>query len=235
MKQLVYLTVFGSEYMDQFRLCLQGLKECKVDIALITDQDFADDRVKVYKIEPPPDKLHICQMRVEFQRYIDIKEYDRVWYMDCDFLIFEDLFTKYADEETIWLNAEPLQTLGDADIGKYFNLDLSPLERNTYTQGEAISGGIYSVPKKYFNYFEFLNLSVQAAWVRWRDMWGVEQMVMNSIYLRYKESWPMKLFDSKDIGFLCPRRGGVTGNEMVVHCTLYQHQMKPIWEAYINS
>ena len=235
MKQLVYLTVFGSEYMEQFRLCLQGLLNCKVDIALITDQDFTHERVKVYKIAPPPDKLHICQMRVEFQRYIDISPYDRVWYMDCDFLIFEDIFSKYADTETIWLNAEPLQTLGDADIGKYFNLDLSPLERHTYTQGEAISGGIYSVPKKYFNYFEFLNLSVQAAWVRWHDMWGVEQMVMNSIYLRYKASWPMQLIDSKDIGFLCPRRGGVTGNEMAVHCTLYQESMKPIWEAYINS
>ena len=235
MRQLVYLTVFGQEYLSQFRLCLEGLKNCDVEIALITDTNFLDDRVNVIRIAPPVDKLHICQMRVEFQRYINIRDYDRVWYMDCDFLIFEDIFSKYADEETVWLNAEPLQTLGDHVIGKYFNLDLTPLERNTYAQGVGISGGIYSVPKKYYNWFEFLNLSVEAAWIRVPGMWGVEQMVMNSMYLRYQESWPMRLFDAKDIGFLCPRRGGVTGNEMIVHCTLYQHQMKPIWEAYINS
>jgi hypothetical protein len=235
MKQLVYLTVFGEEYLDQFRLCLQGLKECKVDIALITDMDFTDERVKVYRIQTPIDKVHICQMRVEFQKYIDISTYDRVWYMDCDFLIFDDIFSKYADTETVWLNAEPLQILGDSEFGQYFSLDLSPLERATYLQSPAISGGIYSVPKKFYNYFQFLDLSVQAAWVRWPAMWGVEQMVMNSIYLRYKESWQFKLFDNKDIGFLCPRRGGVTGNELAVHCTLYQDDMKTIWQAYVNS
>lgn len=235
MKQLVYLTVFGEPYMEQFRLCLQGLKDCPVDIALITDIPFKDERVHLYLIDTPKDKLNICRMRTEFQKWIDISDYDRVWYMDCDFLIFGDLFSKYADTETLWLNAEPLQTLGDPDIGKYFNLDLSPLERRAYHTGEAISGGIYSVPKKYFNYFEFLDLSVRAAWVRWPNMWGVEQMVMNSTYLRYKESWQFKLFDNKDIGFLCPRRGGVTGNELAVHCTLYQDDMKTIWQAYVNS
>jgi hypothetical protein len=235
MKQLVYLTVFGQEYMDQFKICLEGLKRCQVDIALITDQYFSDERVQTHKIQPPPDKLHICQMRVEFQRYIDIKDYDRVWYMDCDFLIFEDIFSKYADSETIWLNSEPGQLLGNMEFGQFFNKDLSPLERSTYHNSEAISGGIYSVPKKYFNYFEFLNLSVQAAWVRWFNMWGVEQMVMNSIFLRYQESWPMRLLSPKDVGFLCPRRGGVTGEEMAVHFTLYQDRMKPIWEAYENS
>jgi hypothetical protein len=234
MTQLVYITVYG-DYLDYFKTCLEGLKNCQVDIALMTDQDFQDDRVKVYKVETPPDVIHICQSRVGFQKYIDINDYDRVWYMDADFLIFEDIFTKYADEETVWLNAEPLQTLGDETFGRYFDKDLSPLERHTYPKGDTISGGIYSVPKKYFNFFSYLDLAVQAAWVRWKDMWGVEQMVLNSTYLRYQESWPMKLIDPKDIGFLCPRRGGVTGNEMVVHCTLYQHQMKEIWQAYINS
>ena len=232
MKQLVYLTVFGQEYLDQFKLCYEGLKRCAVDVALITDMDYFNDEIFISVIDTPKDRIHCCKIRTDFRKYIDIEPYDRVWYLDADFLIFEDIFTKYADTETIWLNAEPEQTLGHWDFGKYFNLDLSPLEKETYKDSECISGGIYSVPKKYYNYFEFLNLSVQAAWVRWHNMWGVEQMVMNSIYLRYKESWPMKLMQRKDIGFLCPRRGGVTGDEMVYHCTLYQSEMKRIWEAW---
>lgn len=235
MKQLVYLTVWGEKYLEEFRLCLAGLKSCEVDIALITDVDFKDERVKVYYAPPPPDSVHVCRFRVDLEKYIDITPYDRVWYMDCDFLVFEDIFSKYSDDEFIYFNAEPGQLLGESEFGVYFNRDMTELEKKTYPDGVCISGGIYSVPKKHYNYFEFLRLWVCAAWVRKPLMWGVEQMVMNTIYLRYRDSWPMKLFDEKDIGFICPRRGGATGDEMILHCTLYQNRMKEIWEAYENS
>lgn len=199
MKQLVYLLAFGPECLEQFKVCLQGLKRCEVDIALITDQSFKDSRVKVYRTLHPIDVSHCYSTRTEFRKLIDISAYDRVWYMDCDFLIYEDIFKKYADSRQVLVCDEP-------EIGlwsEFFNQDLSEIEKGIYGNQQAINAGIYSAPRHLFHFFDYFDLSVKAARIRNPKLHIPEQMVLNSIFVRFRADFDMNVI--YDIGF--PSKG----------------------------
>jgi hypothetical protein len=211
---LIYLVAFGAECLEQFKVCLQGLRLCRVDIALITDQPFTDDRVKVYQVETIPNAREQYAFRTGFQKYIDISIYDRVWYMDCDFLIFEDIFQIEADG--ILVAHEPTWTMGH----DCFSGDLTAHERGLYFNYPAINAGIYSVPKKYFHFFDFYDLQVKALMKRNLFINIPEQMVLNSIYARYQENWLIELIE---VGY--PEKG-VQGDEWVYHYACYQFKDK---------
>jgi hypothetical protein len=227
MKQLVYLVAFGAECLEQFKVCLQGLRRCNIDISLITDQDYIDPWVKVYKVETVPIVREQYAFRTGFQNYIDISGYDRVWYLDCDFLIFGDVFTTYKDADGILLSDEPAWTMGH----DCFSGDLTAVERGLYWNLPAINAGIYSVPKKYYHFFEFYDLQVKALMTRNLHINIPEQMVLNSIYARYQDNWLMELLPG--VGF--PEKG-VRGDEMLYHFACYQFKdklelMKTAWQS----
>jgi len=215
MADLVYLVAFGSECLAQFKLCSEGLKRCNIDIALITDQEFTDDLIKVYKVDTIPNAREQYAFRTGFRKYIDISNYDRVWYMDCDFLIFGDIFEAYKSDGILVSN-EPKWTMGH----DCFSGDLTAYERGLYFNLPAINAGIYSVPKKYFHFFEFYDLQVKALMQRNLHINIPEQMVLNSIYARYQENWLVELME---VGF--PEKG-VRGDEMIYHYACYQFKDK---------
>ena len=224
MKQLVYLVAFGAECLEQFKVCYHGLKLCDVDVALITDQNYLEESVNVIRIETIPNNREQYAFRTGFQDYIDITEYDRVWYMDCDILIFGDIFQTEA--EGILVSNEPKWTMGH----DCFSGDLTAVERGLYWNLPAINAGIYSVPKKYFHFFEFYNLQVEALMKRNLHINIPEQMVLNSIYARYQENWLIELIE---VGY--PEKG-VRGDEMIYHFACYQFKdklelMQKAWQS----
>lgn len=229
MNQLVYLVAFGAECLEQFKVCYQGLKLCDVDVALITDQNYLEEKVNVIRIETIPNAREQYAFRTGFQKYIDISGYDRVWYMDCDFLLFADIFTMYANADGILVSNEPKWTMGH----ECFSGNLTDYERRLYFNLPAINAGIYSVPKKYYHFFDFYDLEVKALMKRNLHINIPEQMVLNSIYARYQENWLTELIE---VGF--PEKG-VRGDEMVYHFACYQFKdklnlMKQAWQSRIK-
>lgn len=229
MNQLVYLVAFGVECLEQFKMTLQGLKLCKVDIALITDQDFKDDKVQVIKMDSKLTNREHYAFRTEFQNYIDIGPYDRVWYMDCDILLFGDIFSIYQDADGILLSHEPAWTMGH----ECFSGDLTQLERQHYFNLPAINAGIYSVPKKYYHFFEMYDLQVKALMKRNLHINIPEQMVLNSIYARYRDNFLMEFIE---VGY--PEKG-VRGDELIYHYACYKfgdklELMRKAWESRIK-
>jgi hypothetical protein len=216
-KQLVYLVAFGQDCFKQFLLCLSGLRHCKVDIALITDQTYTSDDIKIYRIDSPKTVSEFYTFRTRFRDYIDIADYDRVWYMDCDFLVFGDIFEKYKDYKGVLLSNEPRQRLGS----EFFNGDLSKIEAKMFGHNPAINSGIYSAPKRYFSFFDFYHWSVKATQARNPDLDIPEQMALNSIYLRWKDAYEIELIN--DIAF--PQQL-IIGNEMAYHFACYKSKDK---------
>jgi len=228
--QLVYLIAFGAECLEQFKLCYRGLKLCEVDIALITDQNYLEDNVTVIRVAPVPNAREQYAFRTGFSDYIQIDGYDRVWYMDCDFLIFADIFKTYESAEGILLSNEPKLTAGNP----CFSGDMTDHERSVNFNGPAINAGIYSVPKKYFHWFAMYDHLVKGLMMRNLHINIPEQMVLNSVYVRYKENFLMELMSG--IGF--PEKG-VTGQEMVYHYACYKFDdklnlMKRDWTSRVK-
>lgn len=211
-KTLVYLVAFGSECLAQFKLCSEGLKRCKVDIALITDQSFTDDLIKVYKVDTIPNAREQYVFRTSFQDYIDISAYDRVWYMDCDFLIFGDVFQ--VESDAIIVSAEPKWPMGH----DCFASALTHEERVRYYNLPAINGGFYSVPERYYRFFSDYAHQV-ARFIKNNPEINIpEQQVLNAMYARGGYD-----FELMDIGF--PEKG-VKGYELIYHYACYQFKDK---------
>jgi hypothetical protein len=226
MNQLVYMVAFGAECLEQFKVCYQGLKLCDVDVALITDQNYLEDKVNVIRVDTVPNAREQYAFRTGFMDYIDIGKYDRVWYMDCDILLFGDIFSTYGNADGILVAHEPKWTMGH----DCFSGDLTAIERGLYFNLPAINAGIYSVPKKYYHFFEFYNLQVKALMQRNLFINIPEQMVLNSIYARYQENWLIELME---VGY--PEKG-VQGDEMLYHFACYQFKdklelMKSAWQS----
>ena len=226
MNQLVYLVAFGAECLEQFKVCYQGLKLCDIDVALITDQNYFEASINVIRVDPVPNSREQYAFRTGFMDYISIWNYERVWYMDCDFLLFGDIFLTYSNADCILVAHEPTWTMGH----DCFSGDLTAIERGLYWNLPAINAGIYSVPKKYFHFFEFYNLQVKALMQRNLFINIPEQMVLNSIYARYQENWLIELME---VGY--PEKG-VTGDEMLYHFACYQFKdklelMKSAWQS----
>jgi hypothetical protein len=217
MRQLVYLVAFGPECLEQFNVCYKGLKKCDIDIALITDQNYNEEKVSVIRVEPVLNAREQYAFRTGFRDYIPIEDYDRVWYMDCDFLIFKDIFTYHSLADGILLSNEPKLTAGNP----CFSGDMTDHERGVNFYGPAINAGIYSVPKKYFHWFAMYDHLVKGLMSRNLHINIPEQMVLNSIYVRYQGNFLMELMEG--VGF--PEKG-VTGQEMAYHYACYQFKDK---------
>ena len=229
MNQLVYLVAFGAECLEQFKVCYKGLKLCDVDVALITDQNYFEASINVIRVDTVPNSREQYAFRTGFRDYIQIDSYDRVWYMDCDFLIFGDIFKAHESADGILVSNEPAWTMGH----ECFSGDLTDYERRLYYNLPAINAGIYSVPRKYFHFFEFYDLQVKALMKRNLFINIPEQMVLNSVYARYQENWLVELME---VGF--PEKG-VRGDEPVYHFACYQFKdklklMQKAWEQRVK-
>ena len=191
MKQLVFLVAFGLDCLELFKVCLSGLRKCEVDICLITDQYFYDERVKVIQWACPADRSHIYSFRTRVREFIDIEPYDQVWYMDTDYVIHEDIFKKYAGNQNLLINKEPDSKVSN----EHFSADLTEFEFNLYKDVDAVNAGMYCVPKRYFGFFEFYDLQVRQAWIRNPEMKIPEQQCLNTIYLRWYKVWNMEFIE----------------------------------------
>lgn len=219
---LVYLIAFGAECLEQFKLCYKGLKLCDVDIVLFTDQKFKADKVTVIPVKIVPNAKDQYIFRTAITDYLDLRDYDRVWYMDCDILIFGDIFK--IDSDAIIVTREPKWTMGH----DCFASALTHEERVKYYSYPAINGGLYSVPKHYYMFFDVYKLQVER-FVKGNPEINIpEQQVLNAYYARNKE-----MFEIMDIGF--PEKG-VKGDEMVYHFACYKFEdklklMKQAWKS----
>jgi hypothetical protein len=214
-KQLVFLVAFGPDNLELFKVCLSGLQKCEVDIALITDQYFFNERVKVVQYASPLDKSHIYSFRTKVREHIDISNYDQVWYLDTDFVIKDDIFKTYAGNENLLLNIEPDSLVSN----EHFCADLTEFERELYKDVPAINAGIYCVPKRYFNFFEYYHWSVELAWNRNPEMKIPEQQCLNTIYLRWHDVWQMEAIEG--IGYPAHETEG-----MILHYACYPNNEK---------
>ena len=219
---LVYLIAFGAECLEQFKICYQGLKLCDVDVTLITDQNYSESKVNVIRVDSVTAPMDQYIFRTSITDYIDISKYDRVWYMDCDILIFGDIFQVKSD--AIIVTAEPKWTMGH----DCFASALTHEERVKYYHYPAINGGLYSVPYHYYPFFNEYKDEVERFIKESPDINIPEQQVLNAMYARnlYK-------FDILDIGF--PEKG-VRGDEMVYHFACYKFEdklklMKQAWRS----
>jgi len=214
--KLVYLAAFGPDCLELFKVCLSGLRNCEVDIILITDQYFFDERVKVIQYASPADRAHIVSFRTRIKEFIDISPYDQVWYMDTDYVIKGDLFKQYEGNDNILLNIEPDSLVSN----EHFCADLTEFEKELYKDVVAINAGIYCVPKRYFDFFEYYDLSVRCAYIRNPGMKIPEQQCLNSIYLRWHDVWQMEAIEG--IGY--PAHGVNEG--IVFHYACYPNENK---------
>ena len=217
---LVYLIAFGSECLEQFKLCYKGLKQCDVDVLLITDQNYLEDSVNVIRVDTVPKARDQYIFRTNITDYVDISKYDRVWYMDCDILIFGDIFQVKSD--AIIVTAEPKWTMGH----DCFASALTHEERVKYYHYPAINGGLYSVPKHYYLFFDVYKLQVERFIKENPNINIPEQQVLNAYYARNKG-----MFELLDIGF--PEKG-VKGDELVYHfaCYKFEHKLKLMKQAW---
>ena len=219
---LVYLIAFGAECLEQFKICYQGLKLCDVDVTLITDQNYSESKVNVIRVDSMTAPRDQYIFRTSITDYIDIYKYDRVWYMDCDILVYGDIFQVKSD--AIIVTREPKWTMGH----DCFASALSHEERVKYYHYPAINGGLYSVPKHYYLFFDVYRLQVERFIKESPEINIPEQQVLNAMYARnlYK-------FEILDIGF--PEKG-VRGDEMVYHFACYKFEdklklMKQAWRS----
>jgi hypothetical protein len=211
MNQLVYLVAFGSECLEQFKLLYKGLRLCDVDVCLITDQNYLEEKVNVIRIDTVKDARNQYIFRIGFQDYINIEDYDRVWYMDCDMLIFGDIFK--VESDAIIVSREQFQMNHDC-----FASALTHEERVKYFNLPAINGGFYSVPKHYFDFFDDYKAQVER-FIKDRPEVNIpEQQVLNAMYARGKYD-----FELMEVGF--PEKG-VRGDEMIYHFACYQFKDK---------
>jgi hypothetical protein len=190
-KQLVFLVAFGADCLELFKVCLIGLSKCEVDIVLITDQYFFDERIKVIQYASPPDRSHIYSYRTRVKEHIDISPYEQIWYLDTDFVIKGDLFSRYAGNENLLLNIEPDSKISN----EHFCADLTGFERDLYKDVDAINAGIYCVPKRYFSFFDYYDFQVKQAWIKKPEMKIPEQQCLNTIYLRWHDVWQMEAIE----------------------------------------
>lgn len=219
---LVYLIAFGAECLEQFKICYQGLKQCDVDIVLFTDQKFKADKVTVIPVKTVPKAKDQYIFRTAITDYLDLRDYDRVWYMDCDILVFGDIFQ--VKSNAIIVTREQKWTMGH----DCFASALTHEERVKYYHYPAINGGLYSVPYHYYPFFNEYKDEVERFIKESPDINIPEQQVLNAMYARnlYK-------FEILDIGF--PEKG-VKGDEMVYHFACYKFEdklklMKQAWKS----
>lgn len=217
---LVYLIAFGAECLEQFKLLYRGLKLCDVDILLITDQNYLENKVNVIRVEPVEKARDQFIFRININNYCDITKYDRVWYMDCDMLIFGDIFQ--VESDAIIVSREQFNMNHDC-----FASALTHEERIKYYNLPAINGGFYSVPKRYYAFFSDYKLQVERFIEEQPNINIPEQQVLNAMYARGNYD-----FELMDIGF--PEKG-VKGDEMIYHFACYKFEdklklMKKAWQ-----
>lgn len=230
MKQMVYFVAFGPECVEQFKVCLQTIQQCEpVDVLLLTDQDYKNDRVTIGRVQAPmppenadsdPNKAlyhTYFTFRTKIQQLTDISRWEQVWYMDADFILKDDLFAKYKGSPNVLLCKEP----GTYISNEHFcgALTQEEIRNNPFLKG--INAGIYAVPREQYEFFPFYHDSVNRMIKNAQRAWLTEQHVLNMAYVRFRDTFKIKCFEDGDIGFPQKKTDG-----MALHYACYKFEDK---------
>lgn len=228
---MVYFVAFGAECVAQFVLCANSIREVSgIDIVLVTDMDVDAVGAKVIRVDAPkappngdpdPDKAQYhayFTYRTIIHKLIDVTKWDRVWYMDTDFMLTDDLFGKYSDAEHVWLCNEPGTYVNDI----HFSLALTPDEVNRNPFAKGINAGVYSVPRKHYGFFTHYHRDTMAMITRSERAWLCEQHVINAIRVRNGDQYNIRTFEDGDIGFPAKKVQGL----MAQHYACYKFNDK---------
>lgn len=231
MKQLVYFIAFGEGCIDQASLCIESISHySQVDVLLVTDQDVESNGVKVIHAQPPvpPANGDIDPIKAQYHAYFtyrtnihkltDLSKWDRVWYMDTDFILTGDLFGRYADAEFTYLCREPGTYIKDI----HFSGALTQKEINVNPFQRGINAGLYSVPRKHYGFFAHYHSEVIAMLSRVERAWLCEQHILNMMFVRFARQYGIRTFDSNDIGFPAKQVPGT----MALHYACYKFEDK---------
>lgn len=231
MKQAVYFIAFGEECLEQFKVCLSTVQQFSpVDVLLVTDQDYVNNCISIGRVAkpvPPPngdkdrDKAQYHSyftFRTRIHQLIDITRWSQVWYMDCDFILKDDLFAKYKDSPNVLVCKEPGTYISNEHFCGALTQD--EIRRNPFLKG--INAGIYAVPASQFGFFDFYYDQVQIMIRNSQRAWLTEQHILNMAYVRYKDKFNIKCFDDNDIGFPAKK---ITG-KYATHFACYKFENK---------
>ncbi len=231
--QLVYAIAFGETCLKQFELIAEGLERCNIDILLITNKAYFSKRVKVLRVAGVQDTARQFAYRTQVFTLFDFSQYERVWYIDTDFLIFKDLFKKYESNQlNVFVCREPKTSMQN----EHFSLALNRHEYYLAKPQQGINAGIISVPLRHVGFWEHYDNELRQYQRTVEREWIMEQQVLNRIYMRYRDRFHIKVFDPEDVGF--PLKG-VNSKEYTWHYACYkQNEKLPLmrikWQSYKN-
>lgn len=115
-KNLVYLCVYGNEYLDMAIGVLDSFKENDFDVLLITDhitkQNLIDRNLNFsfnlfyHLTSTPIDGISASMNKLKIFDYSNINEYNKILYIDCDMLLvgnLNDLFSHATLENKLYV------------------------------------------------------------------------------------------------------------------------------------
>lgn len=198
--QVIVFNPFGSVYIEQFQVCLQTIPK-HWDVVVITDEVFdpGDHSLKIIKVPLPARPVDRLAFRMNIHDFVDINQYDQVWYSDIDVLFKGDILAKYAESQTIMVANEPFTKLDNYHMGSA----LTGQEVQMNINAPAINGGLWCIPKTEFAFFEHYRQQLITFISLYPDQWSADQLILNAIFHRKEGNF--RLFDFGDVGF--PTRG----------------------------
>lgn len=227
-RQAVFFVAFGNDCIDQFILCYESIRKVSdIDVILVTDTDYKNEDLMIGRVKPPTPPPNADKEKGQYHAYftyrtkiyqlLDITRWDRLWYMDTDFIVKEDIFSKYADSPHTLICKEP----GTYISNEHFSGALTHEEvaKDPYKRG--INAGIISVPKRLHRFWEFYDVGVTDMIKNVERAWLCEQHVLNMMYIRFNEVFDFKTFEDKDVGFPAKKTDG-----MVLHYACYKFNEK---------
>lgn len=228
MKQMVYLIAFGKECLEQFKVCYSTIrKHSDIDVVLLTDQRAVIDGVKVVKVNPPIPPPNADRdvnkaqyhayftFRTKIHHYVDLNEWDRVWYMDTDFILKADIFK--TEHPGVLLCPEPGSYISDI----HFSGALTQNEKQSNPYQRGINAGIYSIPRDKYGFFAYYEWAVNEMIQTSERAWLTEQHVLNMIFVRHRKSYDINLM--QNIGFPAKK---TTGGALHYACYPFEQKLK---------
>lgn len=174
--KLLYTTAFGAEYRTMAQLCINSVEKFLNDVRMVvfTDLNTLSHSKNVEVIEVK-DKLTVYQklcFRSLIQDYIDLDQYEQVWFTDPDTLFRKSPFNLFDGTDKIMVCKETFTTLGERP--QWFAKGIY----NVDPTQNGINGGFFMIPKAQYQFYEVYKKEIP----RFENDLSADQQALNSIH-----------------------------------------------------
>jgi len=184
MKKLLYYTMFGDIYTHMGLLSIKSVEALNtgIDILVISDKQF--ENYKTIIVDEEMTAVEIMCLRAHISDFIDIEQYDQIWFADTDIIFKRNPFDLFDNETHIKVCREVWTTL--AGQREWFAKLLSEEDFQVLKSENGINGGFYMIPKCQYEFFTEYKAVISYFRNTYPNDISADQQALNYIYHKGK-------------------------------------------------